>query len=127
MIFLHLSSNDSLSIHQHNACTDFTCELPEMLQLTGEWECALLNIFGKSIPRIYNVFCDIIEHNVIKDRKLPILWQGLQSKTIDHLNFIKVKETACKRIRISITDSDLNPINSCDTPVYLILCLRKIG
>ena len=127
MIYLHLNSNDSLAIHQHNSCADFICELPEMLHLNGEWECALVDIHGKSIPNTYNVFCDIIDHNVIKDRKLPILRQGLQSKSFQHLNFIKVIDTHCKRIRISITDSDLNPIENCDTPVYCILCLRKCG
>ena len=127
MIYLHLSSTDSLAIHQHNTCADFTCKLPETLQLEGYWECALINLFGKNIPSIYNVFCDIIEHNVIKDRKLPILCQNLRNKPFQHFNFIKVKNQNCKRIRISITYVHLDPISASTAPVYLVLCLRKSG
>ena len=110
-----LSSMDSSSVHAGNTPADFTVELAQSIQLTGRWECALVDyqLTGASIP--YDPFCicsDICEASCVGDIRLPVLRRAsFKGKKVESLvepelpQYIGVKRDQMKRIRVYITDS----------------------
>lgn len=124
--YIHLSSNDSLNVYPDNTASRFKCNLPTAIYIgDSEWELALVSIQGP-VPAMFNVFCDVIEQNVVKDRTLPILRQVVNKKSFEQLQFIKVAVPEITAIQLYLTDFELIPINKKGT-VTCTLCLRKRG
>ena len=123
--YIHLSSTDNVDIFQNNVGNDFTCLLPNAIDnLVDDYEMALCYIQGP-LPSAYNVFCDVIEQNVIKGQTLPILRHVLSKRDFLDLQYIKVSVPRVTRIRISLTDLNLKPLTLSGT-VRLTICLRPI-
>ena len=123
--YIHLSSTDNVDIFPNNVGNDFTCILPNSLNnTTDDYEMALCYIQGP-LPAAYNVFCDVIEQNVIKGQTLPILRHVLSKRDFLDLQFIKVTVPRVNRIQIFLTDLNLNPLKL-SGGVRCTLCLRPI-
>ncbi len=76
--YLFLSSDDSLNYFHDNVAEDFTIQLPETLNLEGEWWCSLEEIriqgrFKARVPKVVFVCCDLIQDSYVGDTKLPLL------------------------------------------------------
>ena len=74
--YLYLCSSDSELYYPNNTATDFTVELTETLNLPGEWECSLLEIFftkriAGDIVRIFRFMCKL-EYKQYKTSGLEI-------------------------------------------------------
>ena len=126
MIYLHLSSDDSISLFPDNTNTSFVCNLPEIIQLNGTWECALCDIIG-DLASSYNVFCDIIEYNIIKGTRLPILRKVTRRGEMQNLQFIKVAQSSVNKVHIYVTDNNLKLLKPSDKTTHCTICLRKCG
>ncbi len=124
MIYLHLSSNDNSSLFPNNTNTSFICELPDTIYTDGTWECALCDISG-DLASEFNVFCDIVEYNVIKGTRLPILKKVFRRGEFQNLQFVKVNQSSIKQIHIYVTSNKL--IEKSGKSTYCTLCLRKCG
>jgi hypothetical protein len=113
---LFLSSLDSKAIHRANTAIDFTVELPQTVDLNGEWECALVDfqLVGSILP--FDPFClcsDICEQSCVGDERLPIL-RRLSAKgreqdsayQFEQPQYILLKLNRINRIRIYITSTN---------------------
>ena len=126
MIYLHLSSDDSTSLFPDNTNTSFVCNLPDMIHLNGTWECALSDIIG-DLASSYNVFCDLIEYNVIKGTRLPILRKVTRRGEMQNLQFIKVAQPLVNKVHIYVTDNNLKLLKPSDKTTHCTICLRRCG
>ena len=126
MMYIHLCSDDNNALFPGNSNVTFVCELPDTLYLNGAWECALFDINGDLAPS-YNVFCDIVEYNVIKGTRLPVLRRVYRQGEFQNLQFVKVAQSTVKRIHIYITDNSLQLLNKKAKATYCTLWLRKCG
>ena len=81
-MYLFLSSDDSLKIHENNRATDFIVSLPAPLYLDRDsgWECGLCDMSittGDKNPvsqgARLDVYCDLIETSYKQGSMLPIL------------------------------------------------------
>lgn len=126
MIYLHLSSEDSITLFPQNTNVSFICELPDTINLTDAWECALVDISG-DLTTEYNVFCDIVEYNVIKGTRLPIIRTVSRRGEFQHLQFVKVRQPLIKHIYIYITDKNLKLLKKSGRSTFCTLCLRRCG
>ena len=123
--YIHLSSTDNVDIFPNNVGNDFTCMLPNSLNnTTDDYEMALCYIQGQ-LPVAYNVFCDVIEQNVIKGQTLPVLRHVLSKRDFPDLQFIKVAVPRVNRIQIFLTDLNLKPLKLSGS-VRCTICLRPI-
>ena len=78
VFYLFLSSEDSKDLYPQNTPQDFTVQLPERIQLTGEWTLALVEIeyptsFSRNPPASLWFEVDLCETSIVGDRKLPVL------------------------------------------------------
>ena len=126
MIYLHLGSDDSITLFPKNTNTSFLCNLPDTIHLDGTWECALSGISG-DLAASYNVFCDFIEYSVIKGTRLPILRRVTRREELQNLQFVKVSQASLNKIHIYITDSNLKLLKTSSKNTHCTLCLRKCG
>ena len=73
MHFLFLSSLDASQYHPDNTPEDFTVTLPNLTDLRGEWECALLEITVPTTQdRVRYVCSDLIEDSHVRDTTFPV-------------------------------------------------------
>ena len=120
MMFLHLISDDNRSLFPGNTNTSFTCELLDTLYLNGTWECALVDMNG-DLGTPYNVCCDIVEYNIIKGTRLPVLQRVSRQREFQSLQFVKVTQSTVKRIHIYITDNNLQVLKTKIKETYCTL------
>lgn len=124
--YIHLSSKDSLNLYPDNNTSSFKCRLPKSIYIgNSQWELALVSIQGP-LPAMFNVFCDIIRQNIVKDQTLPILRQVVTKKSFEQLQFISVAVPEISVINLYLTDFDLKPIIRKGT-ITCTLCLRQLG
>ena len=91
--YLFLSSGDS-PIHPGNTANDFTVELPHLLDLKGDWECALIDTHRRHCI----IYCDLCEYSIIGEEERPILRRvGI---SIPFPLYVCMREGCYKRIRI---------------------------
>ncbi len=97
-MYLYLSSTDS-PVHSQNTPVDFTVELPQSLQLDGNWECALLDINRHNVL----VYCDWCQESVIHGAWLPML-RKVNNKNIVRPRYVPIYMDHHARIRLYIKD-----------------------
>ena len=103
--YYFLSSNDSTNIYPDNKNSNFTMDLPQKIE--GKYECALTEIrFNNPTAEELYVYCDIIEHNYVRNKFLPILRRVTDSTNFHKLYFFKVKQNRISKIRIYIRNSE---------------------
>ena len=125
--YIHLSSDDCKTTHPNNTPYSFTVDLPTVLPTRcGEWELALssIQVSQGKLPKVFNVFCDVVEQSIIKEDRLPVLRQATQAQFF-RLMFIKVVTPELSTIRITLTDINLQPLVKLEGTVTCTLWLRK--
>ena len=107
MIYLNVSSQDSLSFHPDNSVFDFTIELP--YAITGRFTCALLDLYTDAdFNESLYVFCDICEPEYIHDRILPLLRIVSEAGELTTPHNKVVSRQHIKRINVYIRDRKFN-------------------
>ena len=130
--YLYLSSSDSELYYPNNTATDFTVELTETLNLPGEWECSLLEIFfTKRIAGDIVVFSDLCANSNISNTKLPVLrflQNGTYKSNSSFLNLISlpITQREIQRIKIYIRTVSGDLPTFIDKPVRCTLLLKRI-
>ena len=122
--YMYLSSTDSPVFCPDNTGSDFSSMLPMPLDVrNAEYELALCSIQG-SLPSSYIVLCDVIDYSIINDQTMQILKQVTSKDDFLHLQYFRIMIPELRKIRISLVDLNLKPINVSDV-VRCTLCLRK--
>ena len=131
-MFVYLSSSDSPQFYPENDPYEFTVELPEILTLEGNWHCALIS-FAQPTSEDVTIFCDILDYSFIQDTYKPVLRQLSEQDVyfadFPNLHYVKVKDFAVKRIKISILKStNLTPPSPApaDSLTHLGLHFKKL-
>ena len=107
MIYLNVSSQDSLSFHPQNSVFDFTIELPSAI--TGRFTCALLDFYtNEQFNQDFYVFCDICEPHFIHDRVLPLLRIVSEPGELTTPHNKTVSRQHIKRLTVYIRDREFN-------------------
>ena len=127
---IYLSSEDSKDLHPQNKVTDFVVELPEALELHGEWEVGLFQMSYR-VPRTtegpYYLFCDLCEESLVYGHQLPVL-QKLTSRS-SYTNplplYVGVKALTVQRIHIRLTDIKFKNLQLDSDNVECVLILRR--
>lgn len=124
MVFLFLSSTNSLQYHPDNTGTDFTVELPHVVH--GQYECALSEIFYDNFQDDLYVYSDICEQNVVHNDYKPILRIVTQPGEVQSLYFMPVSRDSVQRIRIYLRDKDFKTPQVSLNTVRCTLVFRAI-
>ena len=103
-IFLYTSSLDSLSFHPQNNPSNFTVELPEILNFNCTWVVALTDIYIRDdIQNPISIYCGICEQSIQSGELKPILkviYPGCIQ--FSNLHYIPIKTSFISRLSFSI-------------------------
>ena len=135
-IFLFVSSKDCKTIFPGNNPAGFTVQLPRLLNLKGNWICALTEIYldNKIVgtPKQVTVSTDLIEESYIRDTQLPVL-RRIPVETNKDIEFtfsnpyyLKVVQNQVHRIHLNLRDRDLQPIQFSSGELSCVLHLKHI-
>ena len=112
-MYLYLSSFDSSTLHVTNTWSDFTVELPLHRELTGSWECALVEFQLTEAAPVVDPLCvctNICQESCMGDTQLPILrclsWKGRKREAVFDFprpHYVAVKLNILERVRVYIT------------------------
>ena len=110
--------------------TDFVVELPQVVDLAGDWEVALYQAdyrFSSNVGSMY-VFCDLCEESYIYGQQLPVLHKikGKNSYVNATPSYVHVKPSQIQRIHVYVTDSKLEPISARATLLECTLVMRRV-
>lgn len=107
-MYLYVSDTSSVSIHQNNLPHDFIYELPRSLDLSGQWELSLRQVFLKTINTVFKqnlyVYCDIIEDSIVHGEWKPLLKvirRTVPNESKDNI-FVRVTVQNLSRFRITL-------------------------
>ncbi len=133
---LFLSSKDSKQFYPTNSTTEFHIELPQSLDLQGQWFCAITEVHfmcKNTSWKEVNIFTDICGDSYVYNTNLPILrrisYEG--RKRISHQYTLpyyhRVLRNQIKRVNITLKDEHLNPVSFVLEPFTCVLHLRKVS
>ena len=128
--YIFLSSKDSLRFHPDNKGYNFTVELPERVELRGNWKVALCDIFfNEKISDTLMVCSDICDDSFARDSLEPILRMVMpnnkRSQIFSDTFYLGVRQSNLGRIKIYIKDSSFNNAVALKGEVQLTLHLKK--
>ena len=129
--YLFLSSKDSLSFHPNNKGHSFIVELPERVNLDGDWEIALCDFYHNSeVNEILHVFCDLCDYNYIGNSLEPIIRTIYPNNSSSDFQFssnyyISVKNKSLNRIKVYIRDVNFSLPSSITGDIHLTLHLKR--
>lgn len=124
MKFVYASSDDSLDFYPKNNSFDFTVNLPH--SISGNLFIALGEIYYTSHGEDLLVFCDLCEDSFIKGTSLPVLRSVSHTGEFTHLYFHSVTRATIQRIRIYITNNNLETPSADIGPVTCLLIFKEI-
>ena len=103
--YLFISSKDSLSFHPDNEGSNFIVELPESVNLYGDWEIALCDFYhNQEVNEILYVFCDLC---------------------VSSNYYINVNNKTINRIKVYIRDVTFGLPSSITGDIHLTLQFRR--
>ena len=128
--YIFLSSKDSLRFHPDNKGYNFTVELPERVELRGNWKVALCDIFfNEKISDTLMVCSDICDYSFVRDSLEPILRMVMpnnkRSQIFSDRFYLGVRQSNLGRIKIYIKDSCFNNAVTIKGELQLTLHLKK--
>lgn len=125
MIYLNLSSSDSLSYYPDNVWFDFTVELPRAIE--GRYDCALLEFFTSAplVEDLY-IFTGICEPEFVHDAVLPLLRIVSEPGELSTPFFKRVSRQVIQRVHIYIRDKNMFLPKENLGPVRITLGLEAI-
>lgn len=104
-IYIHASSTDSLDLHPNNTSADFTIELPEVLKF--RFKVGLVEFFSEYFNEPILVFSDFIESSYVASEEHALLRIVKSPGEFKHIQFHKGSRQSIKRIRIYLTNQNL--------------------
>ena len=128
--YIFLSSKDSLRYHPANKGYNFTVELPERVELRGNWKVALCDIFlNEKISDTLMVYSDICDYSFVRDSLEPILRMVMpnnkRSQIFSDRFYLGVRQSNLGRIKIYIKDSSFKNAVALKGEIQLTLHLKK--
>lgn len=125
MIYLTLTSTDSLIYHPSNTATDFTVELPRTIE--GKFTCALLDFSCTSMSEHLYIFTDICEPEYVHNSILPLLRIVAEPGETTLAHYKTVSRRVIQRVHIYIRNQDFEiPRETLIGPVRITLGLDPI-
>lgn len=125
--YMYLSNDDSINYFPHNKAHDFRVIIPKQLNLDGEWLVALTEIITTvESTRFVNVFCDIIESQIIGDQYLKLISRvelNSLGKLIEHPHYCKLETKNFHQIHMSLANEDGSLFKA--KKVYLVLHFKQ--
>ena len=101
MIFLNLSSLDSVAYHAENNWHDFTVELPRSIE--GNFRCALLEFWcGTPLTEEIYVYTDICEPEYVANSVQPLLRVVVEEGEFSNPYFKTVSRRTIQRVQVYI-------------------------
>ena len=130
--FIFISSNQSNNIFSLNTNSNFTIELPSLLNLNDYWEVALKEIWYKSTEakEIVDILTDFCNESLVNGNFLPILRRiyikkGLQYKCFDDSFYLPISRKQLKNISFYLKSSDNNYVSFLSGELNITLHLRR--
>ena len=128
--YIFLSSKDSLRYHPDNKGYNFTVELPERVELRGNWKVALCDIFlNEKISDTLMVYSDICDYSFVRDSLEPILRMVMpnnkRSQIFSDRFYLGVRQSNLGRIKIYIKDSSFKNAVALKGEIQLTIHLKK--
>ena len=125
MLYLTLSSTDSLAFNPENSASDFTVELPRAIE--GKFTCALLDFSCTDIGEDLYIFTDICEPEYVHDAVKPLLRIVTESGEITLPHFKPVARQMIQRVHVYIRNRYFNaPTHTLIGPVRITLGLEAL-
>ena len=120
--YMFLSSGDSRDVFSGNHFADFTTELPELHNFgdSFDWSVALTEVSFESasqtsLPHGVVVLSDMVGRSFIRERYAPVLRHIPSSllslsTSLFQPHYVALTTLRLKRVRLYLTDFDLQPI-----------------
>lgn len=106
MIYLNLTSTDSLALHPANTPYDFTIELPHAIE--GRYRCALLELACEPFAEELYVFSDLCQSELVHDAMLPLLRIVSEPGEVNTPYYKETTRRHIQRINIYIRNSQFD-------------------
>ena len=129
-LYFFLSSDDSKNYHPENSPHSFTIELPERLELNGNWEVSLsdINIKDTFDTTLY-IYSDVGEYSYVNNSMEPILRviypSSYTKRVFSTRYYIPVRSKNLGRISVYIRDRNGSIPQNFLKNIELTLHLRK--
>lgn len=135
-VYLFVNSADSLNIFDQNRGGEFKVQLPRSYDLSGSWECALLEItfvpaFRYSTQRVYVCSNVVGNESYVNNSLLPILQsvcikpEEITEIVFERPLYHKVRPRELSSIEITLRDDRLRVCDTKDDHVFCLLHFRK--
>lgn len=129
--YIHLSSDESLKYFPQNSASQFSVYFPEVLDLTGIWMCAMVEVSmpASSTGDLY-VACDIVEGVLTSTGKFPILRRLFKkAKYMEFINrqYVRVTRIDLQSLSIKVIDTDGSPITFTSGRTRCTLHIKKVS
>ena len=129
-IYLFLSSDDSKNYHPDNVAHSFTVELPERVNLDGNWMIALCDIYTEDlITETLYLYSDICDYSYIKNSLEPVLRMIFPSNNhgqyFSEKYYIPIRAKTLGRIKVYIRDRSMNVPDSFSKRIALTFHLKR--
>jgi hypothetical protein len=133
--YLFLASSDSKEFYPENIPSQFIVQLPHILQLQGDWFCALrsFDYRGDTVlpPELY-ICSDICEDSIVRNTQTSVLQyintpEKTKSLSLQFKDpyYLKITQTQLNRIKFCLLSSTLTQTNISTGTVHCILHLKK--
>lgn len=141
VFYMFLCSEDSKSVYPQNVPQDFMVQLPERVQLFGEWTVALLEVeyptrFSHKKPTHLWFEMDLCDTSIVGEHRLPVLRRlpidasktnKVKHLTFDTLFYMPIRQYDFNSIHILITDHTRAPASFAEGVFYCALqFVRKV-
>lgn len=107
MMYLYISSKDSIDLYPQNTPANFIVQLPQHLQLDeGTWTCGVLQCVLPSTPRSATyITCDFVESSFLGGHAQPVLaMTTVKTKEYVNVTRVPIKRTQLPTIRIKLVN-----------------------
>lgn len=128
-MYIYTSSADSKKLCPWNSFTQFTVELPQLLEVEN-CDVALLQIYYKQTNltkrNIFYLLCDFCEENIVNGRNCQLLGSFFEPGPVVTPVYVPFCRREIKRLNFYIKDKDLQPPSAQITAeVFLTLHIRR--
>ena len=139
---MYLSSDDSHNVFRNNKAWDFKVRLPKILQLEGEWMCAILQVAlttgnkeKQSLEKHLYLCSDMCIESFVRDTQLPVMNEIVvnttlptrQHKVFDTPRYVHLSRVMLDEIRVYLKDGNLQSASLLQGCLNCTLHLVKVG
>ena len=117
-MYIFLSSTDCANTYPSNNVWDFTVDISQHVNLSGNWEVALMELQYTGARSELYIYSDICSSSYVNNGFLPLLRIGNKSMSFQHPYFLTIPHSNISHIRIYIRTK------SGETPAFTPKVLR---